>query len=91
MREVKRMALNRIKRLFELAEKRPEMQQRYIELAVKISKRTNTRIPKELKRKICKKCYRLLLPGAKVRLSPTRKTIEYRCVCGAVRRFRYKK
>ena len=60
-----KLALERICRLFELAE---EMQnskneekekyvKRYLELAKKMGEKTNTKIPKELKKKYCKKCF----------------------------------
>jgi ribonuclease P protein subunit RPR2 len=55
----KKIALERIYRLFELAEKNPQYSKRYLTLAKDIGKKTTTRIPKELKNKMCKKCYSL--------------------------------
>lgn len=64
---VQKIALERIYRLFELAEqefeKHPERSRRYVELARKISTRNRTRIPKELKEKFCKKCGAYLKKG----------------------------
>jgi len=54
------IALERIFRLFELAEKNfsrhPERSRRYINLARKISTRNKATIPSELKKRFCKKC-----------------------------------
>jgi len=71
---IKEMALERIKRLFELAElefdEHPERSDRYVRLAVKIGTRYRVRIPKHLKIRFCKHCYSFLVPGknARVRL-----------------------
>lgn len=57
---VEQIALERIYRLFELAEKElnknPDRSKRYVQLARAIGKRNRARIPKELKPKFCKKC-----------------------------------
>lgn len=72
---VRKIALERIYRLFELAEinfeKHPKRSTRYIELARKIAMRYNVRIPFELKQKFCKKCNAFLKAGvnAKIRVS----------------------
>lgn len=64
---VEKIALERIYRLFELAEEElevhPERSKRYIELARKISTRNRARIPQELKTKFCKKCNSFLKEG----------------------------
>ncbi len=61
------IAKERIEILFEEAEKslrkHPERSRRYVELARKIGLRYNIRFPKELKRRFCKKCNTLLVPG----------------------------
>jgi ribonuclease P protein subunit RPR2 len=54
-----KLALERIYRLFELADATEEYSKRYISLAKKIGEKTNVTIPKELKKKACKKCYSL--------------------------------
>ncbi len=51
-----KIALERIYRLFELAVEKEKYAKRYIGLAHKISEKTKTKIPKELKQKHCKKC-----------------------------------
>jgi ribonuclease P protein subunit RPR2 len=57
---IEKIALERIYRLFELAEKsaakHPERSKRYAELAWKISLRNKAKIPAEFKSKFCRKC-----------------------------------
>ena len=62
------IASHRITILINLAEENAKygniaLSNRYIEIARKISMRNLTPIPKELKRKFCKHCYRILIPG----------------------------
>jgi ribonuclease P protein subunit RPR2 len=60
-----KIALERIYRLFELAEEmqkskredKKELIKRYLSLAKRIGERTNVSIPKEMKKKFCKKCF----------------------------------
>ena len=57
-----KLALERIYRLFELAEKmntekKDKYVKRYLTLAKKLSKKCRVSIPKELKQKYCKKCF----------------------------------
>ncbi len=67
------LGLERIYRLFELAEeqldKHPERSSRYVKLAREISKKVRARIPAELKLKFCKKCGSLLLGGKNAAIS----------------------
>ena len=54
--------------------------------------RYNVKIPKELRRQFCHKCYHYLIPGknSKVRTSPKTKCVEYYCQdCGHVNRYGY--
>ena len=64
---IAKIALERIWRLFELAEKEfskhPGRSKRYVALARKISTRNKATIPAELKRKFCKKCGAYLKKG----------------------------
>jgi len=57
---IAKIALERIYRLFELAEKNSakhsERSTRYVELAWKISLRNKVKIPAEFKSKFCRKC-----------------------------------
>ncbi|MCR4335918.1 MAG: ribonuclease P [archaeon] len=57
--KMQQIGLERIYRLFELAEqemKNPKRSKRYIKLAIEIGKKTRVRFPSELKEKFCKKC-----------------------------------
>ena len=58
--KIQAIGLERIYRLFELAElqldSNPARSKRYVALAREISKKTRARIPDELKTKFCKKC-----------------------------------
>lgn len=87
---VAKISLERIYRLFELAEsefaKHPERAKRYVELARKISRRNKAIIPQELKKKFCKKCGAFLnSKNSKIRI-----TKGYFCVtckeCGNLRK-----
>ncbi|MBS3055580.1 MAG: ribonuclease P [Candidatus Aenigmarchaeota archaeon] len=91
------IAKERIGILLALAEKEfrknPSLAQRYVELARKISLRYNVRMRKEQKRKFCKKCNCLLLPGATstVRLDSKRKLLIIKCKnCNTIYRQPYK-
>lgn len=70
--EIKKIALSRIERLFDLAinmlSERPDLSQRYIEIARRISMRTRVRIPREKRMLICRHCKRLIFPGVSSRV-----------------------
>jgi len=94
----KKIALERITRLFGQAEKEfmdhPERSHRYVQLARKIAMRYNIGIPKEYKRRFCKKCYSYLVPGAncKVRTNARQRAVTVTCgECGNIMRFPYRK
>jgi len=89
------MAEQRIKRLFELAEKayprKPGLAKRYVEIARHISMRHRVSIPRQLKRKVCKKCGTYLVPGQNSRIRLDGKNITITCKeCGAIKRYPYK-
>ena len=74
-RRIEDIAVQRIERLFELAEAEAKANQeqrstRYIQLARAIGMRYRVQIPKHLKMRLCKGCYAFLIPGntARVRL-----------------------
>ena len=88
---VQAIALERIYRLFELAEKEfssnPERSRRYVQLARAIGKRNNVRIPKELKTKFCKKCNSFLKKGKNVELEKKGTLLIVKCKeCGFERK-----
>ena len=93
---VKGVVLERIRLLFSFAEKeaknKPEKSRRYISLARRLATRFRLRLPKEFKRRFCKKCNTYWIPGfnVKVRLKPAEKRIIYACECGAKSTFPYK-
>lgn len=68
----KEIALQRIKILFQQAEevfpKNKTLANRYISLARKVAMKVHASIPQELKRKMCKHCYRYLKPGVNSRI-----------------------
>lgn len=70
--EQKKIALERIRILFQEADiifsKNHSLAYRYVTLARKIAMKTKTRIPRELKRKFCKHCYKYLQPGVNARI-----------------------
>ena len=78
----------RIDILFRLAEKEvkthPERSRRYISLARKLGMKYTVRFSPKLKRRFCKKCGTLWVPGynMKARLNSRKRMMEYRCECG---------
>ncbi len=93
----KEIAKERIEILFKQADEefsagRKDLANRYVELARKISMRYNVRIPRELKRKFCKKCHSFLKPGvnARVRVRSEKKYVLVTCLeCGNKMRYPY--
>ncbi|MEM2739392.1 MAG: ribonuclease P protein component 4 [Candidatus Bathyarchaeia archaeon] len=95
MRGRRGIALERIERLFELAlkyfEKNPEIADRYVEVARRISMKAKVRIPKTYKRYfVCRGCKRLMVPGYTCRIrirSEGSPRIIITCLrCGAIKR-----
>ena len=93
-----RIARERIERLFLLADevfdKEPERAHRYVQLARKIAMRYNIRIPKDFKRRFCKKCYKYLKPNinCRVRTRASQQAVIVTCLeCGHVMRYPYRK
>ncbi|MBC5792626.1 MAG: ribonuclease P [Nanohaloarchaea archaeon] len=91
-----RIAEERIRRLFELAERRfpenTELSNRYIELARKIGMSQNVPLPSELRRRMCSSCNSYLKPGknCKVRIDSKKQEVNYICAnCGEVNRYGY--
>ncbi len=88
----KRIARRRINRLFEMAEEmalegRLELATRYVEIARKIGMKYLVRLPKQYKKKFCKKCHSYLLPGENCTVRIKRKTVVVSChTCGHVMR-----
>jgi len=93
----KRLALDRICRLFEkarkVADEDPELAKRYAHIARRISLRTRTSIPDRYKRWICPRCKSFLIPGknCRVRLRQRREPhLVITCEeCGYIQRVPY--
>ncbi|MEA1925101.1 MAG: hypothetical protein U9M95_04455 [Candidatus Altiarchaeota archaeon] len=91
-REQKGIVLERIEVLFAEAGKAAleggsDSADRYVLNARKLSSRNNVPIPRELKMRYCRYCYRYILPGktSRVRINSTKKRVEVKCLnCGRV-------
>ena len=78
------IAKRRIAQLFSLAEKTAflgnlALANRYVEIARRISMRLKVTIQKEYKRRICKYCYKYLIPGLNCRVRICRSKIIIYC------------
>jgi ribonuclease P protein subunit RPR2 len=81
------VALKRIRVLFGQAFLRPSYAKRYVSLARKISTRYKVRIPAEWRRRFCKNCNALLIPGRNCRVRKQKSRMIVRCLeCGGIRR-----
>jgi ribonuclease P protein subunit RPR2 len=95
-RRIEDLAVQRIERLFQLAEVaakegREQRSQRYIELARAIGMRYRVRIPKHLKMRLCKRCHALLIPGKTARVRLRSEYMTTTCLrCGEQMRRPYK-
>lgn len=90
--KVHKRAENEIKELFRQAESADKKHaDRYVEIALKISTKTKTPVPKELKRRYCKNCNVYLVPDKNCRIRLSKGKIVYYCLeCKHFRRFSYK-
>lgn len=94
----KNIAGERIEILFEKAEERflnsrKDLADRYVELAVKISQRSETPIPRKYRMRYCQECMIYWMPGetCKVRLLSDEGKIWYSCSeCENQEKFPYK-
>lgn len=91
----KKIARERIGRLFELAEERAlqgdlNLASRYVEIARKLGMKYLVRIPRPLKRRFCPHCYSYLLPGKNCTVRLTRRHLAIHChACGSITRIPY--
>ncbi|KZX16756.1 ribonuclease P protein component 4 [Methanobrevibacter cuticularis] len=58
----------------------PERSNRYVYLALKISKKYNTKIPLKWKRNYCKNCYKFLKPGTNSRIRLSNSQVNIKCM-----------
>jgi ribonuclease P protein subunit RPR2 len=99
VRNLKRIALQRMQVLFQLAKEniddRPDLAQRYVEIAKRIAMRTRLHLPREYRLHVCKHCKRFIVPGAnaRVRLQPRREPhVAITCLhCGGIMRIPLKR
>lgn len=90
----KDLAMERIQRLFELADDQyssnPARSDAYVSLARKIGMRYLVRFPRELKIRYCKKCGSYLVPGNNCRTRLRGRYIAITCQkCGNIKRYIY--
>ncbi|MBW2998028.1 ribonuclease P [Candidatus Woesearchaeota archaeon] len=74
------IAKKRIIELFKLAEENKEFSDKYVTLARKISMKLKVPIPKELRKRFCKHCYKYLTPGKNVRIRKDKDFLIYTCL-----------
>lgn len=80
----KKIAINRINKLFDIAEKsafegKISLANRYVNIARKISMKYLVPIPKEYKRCFCKHCYSFMLPNVTSRARINKGKIVFYC------------
>ncbi|MBU0636425.1 ribonuclease P [Candidatus Micrarchaeota archaeon] len=85
---IQTVSLERMYRLFELAEqefeRHPERSNRYVQIALKLGSRNKVRIPLSLKHQYCKKCKAFLKKGKNAVFTKTPAWTEIACQsCGA--------
>jgi ribonuclease P protein subunit RPR2 len=82
-KQQKEVATERIKVLFEQAEKvfpkNKGLANRYVTLARKIIMKVRMRMPREYKRRYCKHCYKYLQPGVNTRVRTQRSKVIISC------------
>ena len=79
-----KLALERIYRLFELAQTASDKyQKRYLQLAKQIGTKVNVSIPKELQKTYCKKCFSMDITKKEAGTF-----FVVTCKCGFVKKFR---
>jgi ribonuclease P protein subunit RPR2 len=90
----RKIALERVRALFQFAREniheRPDLAQRYVEVARKIAMRTRLHLPREYRLQVCRHCKRFILPGvgSRVRVQPHREPhVVVTCLyCGGTTR-----
>lgn len=92
------LIIERIEKLFELAEKsfkeHPERSHRYVQMMRKMAMRHNVRLPKRIKKRFCNKCYKFLVPGknCRIRTNVRQQAVIITCLeCNNVMRIPYRR
>ena len=66
----------------------PDRSHRYAELAHKLKLKYKVKLAPEIKRRLCKKCHKFMVPGKNCSIRIHNSRVIYTCrECGAVRRF----
>ena len=91
--QIKQIARERIAILFGQAQRvyaeSPELANRYVELARRISMRQRCRIDREFRRQFCHHCYAYLVPGRNMRVRVHRGNVVVTCrACNRITRYR---
>ena len=91
--ESRRLARERIGILFDRAREffpeNPALSDRCVDLARRIAMRQRVRIPRELRRRFCRRCSAYLVPGVNQRVRVHRGKVVTTCLrCSALRRYR---
>lgn len=94
------IARQRVQLLFKLAKSRAEggdfnLARRYVEIALKISRKSRIRLSRSYKRGYCRRCLVPLIPGVtlsvRIRSEGNGSRVVYRCLlCGWIRRYMIK-
>ena len=93
---MRRIARERIKILYDMAlreamEGDEALAKRYVELIFKLSRKYNVRIPREMKRHMCKECHTFLIPGKTAQVRLKKGKVVIKCLrCGEYKRYRYR-
>ena len=95
VKDQKKLAVGRIIILLKKADtvysENQSLAKRYCTLARKIAMKSRVRIPRELKRRICKNCYTFLVPGKNCRIRSKEGHMVYLCKeCNHIARYKYK-
>lgn len=90
------IAMDHIMNLFRQANIRfnedSKLSHRYIKMAREIAMHYKIKLPKELKRKVCKHCHHYIVPGRNCRVRTQHGKVVYSCLdCKGLMRFPYLK
>jgi nicotinamidase-related amidase len=95
-KEIRKIAIERIEKLFKLAQsiakENPTRARRYVELARRIGMKAEISIPRKHKRKFCRGCNTFFIPGKTCKVRLNNGQVSYLCLsCGRVARYPYLK
>lgn len=90
----RQLALGRVRRLITMAQtaaaEDPDLADRYVGLARRIAMRYQVSLPAEIRRRVCRGCDTLLVPGRSARVRIANQRVSVTCLrCGAVKRYPY--